>query len=708
MMSNFDSIRSFFFEEPPDSEVYPEEQEFHNLVREYVIELLIVMTLYGLSYLLLQKYRLKREEQFFANEEDAFVYRISFWMCTFALAISIGSTLLLPFSIVSNEVLLSYPHSYYMQWLNDSLIQHLWNSVFLFSNISLFVLLPFAYFFTESEGFSGSSRGITSRVIETITLLLLLLLLILGITYLLCCTLGHPHAMHFTSLFMLWHYLPLLYSCVSFMGVILLLLCTPVGIATFFTVLGDLIVKPNFLRDIQLEYDQLMMEEMSLRREVERIELYLFELQTSARSPNASLLNRTYRSEQPPRERCESASCTPARNGVVTGNGGLRAPKVKRKFNSFPSFSLLNYDLFTRSSPPPSCSLNSSIVIGDTSTATAANMSTTTTSNAVTSPTSSAIFWLRKRTFLREANSSIESDRTQPQPNQSEYNLPELQNLRNRLQQVETQRKELESQKQASSLRRNLGYPLAILILFCLTSLTILLVAKNTLELLVGIKALPSSSAQRFTFGITSLSKLGPFGSGLEILLIFYLWITSLVGLYTLPLFNRLKPRKNGTSFTRLIANCVLYLVLSSALPVLARTIGITNFDLLGYFGQIEWLRSFHVVFFYNIGFITAITFTIVKKFTLPIRRELIKQLRSVVKCSLSSCKGSPLKSACIINSSSSSSLPSTPSVLSSSLNSCSSPSFSAAASGVKSMTQLNGINGGLNSSSNHSFTKRD
>lgn len=34
----------------------------------------------------------------------------------------------------------------------------LWNHVFLFSNLSLFVLLPFAYFFTESEGFSGQRK----------------------------------------------------------------------------------------------------------------------------------------------------------------------------------------------------------------------------------------------------------------------------------------------------------------------------------------------------------------------------------------------------------------------------------------------------------------------------------------------------------------------------------------------------------------------
>ena len=43
-------------------------------------------------------------------------------LSTFTLAVSAGAVLLLPFSIVSNEVLLSFPHSYYIQWLNGSLI----------------------------------------------------------------------------------------------------------------------------------------------------------------------------------------------------------------------------------------------------------------------------------------------------------------------------------------------------------------------------------------------------------------------------------------------------------------------------------------------------------------------------------------------------------------------------------------------------------
>ena len=41
-----------------------------------------------------------------------------------------------------------------------NLLLGLWNEVFLGCNLCLFILLPFAYFFTESAGFSGSRKVI--------------------------------------------------------------------------------------------------------------------------------------------------------------------------------------------------------------------------------------------------------------------------------------------------------------------------------------------------------------------------------------------------------------------------------------------------------------------------------------------------------------------------------------------------------------------
>ena len=48
--------------------------------------------------------------------------RCSFWLCTFTLTVSLGAVLLLPMSIFSNEIMIMYPNSYYIKWLNGSLI----------------------------------------------------------------------------------------------------------------------------------------------------------------------------------------------------------------------------------------------------------------------------------------------------------------------------------------------------------------------------------------------------------------------------------------------------------------------------------------------------------------------------------------------------------------------------------------------------------
>uniref|UniRef100_T1K5N2 Uncharacterized protein n=1 Tax=Tetranychus urticae TaxID=32264 RepID=T1K5N2_TETUR len=470
----------------------PREQAFNDMIRENVIFLIILITLYGLSYLIISSY-LKRQDEFYTDEEDELVFRISFWMCTFSLATSIGSTLLLPFSIIANEVLLLSPYNYYLQWLNDSLIKGLWNYVFIFSNISLFVLLPFAYFFPESEGFTNSRRGLTARVHETLVLLLLLSVLVCGLTYITCSLLGY-NDLAFTTLLNMNNYLPLLYSCVSFLGVILLLLCTPIGIARLFTVLGELIMKPKFLRNILEEYEMVKLEEMHLNRKIKNL---------------------------------KDGEKTPIKCG----------------------------------------------------------------------------------------------------------NLTQLKEMEKTLEILETRLKELESQKRASAFRRSLGYPLAMLVLLVLTTFAAFLVMQNTLQLLVGVKALPITSAQTFVVGLTSLSKMGPFGALLEIILILYLWCASIVGLYSLPGIERLRPRLGGTSFTQCVTNCVLLIILSSALPVLARTVGITNFDLLGNFGRIKWLGNFYVVLFYNTVFALTTALSLTDKFTVSVRTELFRRLANIGWC---------------------------------------------------------------------------
>uniref|UniRef100_A0A8C4F489 Limb development membrane protein 1 n=1 Tax=Dicentrarchus labrax TaxID=13489 RepID=A0A8C4F489_DICLA len=433
---------------------------------------LLFAVLYIVSYCIITRYKKKSDDH---EDEDAVVNRISLYLCTFTLAVSGGAVFLLPFSIISNEILLSFPKNYYIQWLNGSLIHGLWNLVSLFSNLCLFVLMPFAYFFLESEGFAGSKKGIRARILETFVMLFLLALLILGIVWVASALIDNDAA-SMESLYDLWEfYLPYLYSCISLMGGLLLLMCTPVGLSRMFTVMGQLLVKPTILEDLDEQIYCIHLQEEALQRRL---------------------------------------------NGMSVGD-------------------------------------------------------------------------LNK----------------------------ELDNIRN-------QRNKLERRKKASGWEKNLLYPIVMLILLTGTTISVLMVALNILYLLVDETAMPKGSTVSLPgIGNTSLSTFGVAQAALEIILMFYLMVSSVVGFYSLRVFEVLTPRKDDTTMTTIIGCCVSILVLSSALPVMSRTLGITRFDLLGDFGRFNWLGNFYIVLSYNMLFAVVTTLCLVRKFTSAVREELLKAL---------------------------------------------------------------------------------
>ncbi|XP_016778986.1 protein LMBR1L isoform X8 [Pan troglodytes] len=416
-----------------------------------LISTLLFATLYILCHIFLTRFK-KPAEFTTVDDEDATVNKIALELCTFTLAIALGAVLLLPFSIISNEVLLSLPRNYYIQWLNGSLIHGLWNLVFLFSNLSLIFLMPFAYFFTESEGFAGSRKGVLGRVYETVVMLMLLTLLVLGMVWVASAIVDKNKANR-ESLYDFWeYYLPYLYSCISFLGVLLLLVCTPLGLARMFSVTGKLLVKPRLLEDLEEQLYCSAFEEAALTRRI-----------------------------------CNPTSC-----------------------------------------------------------------------------------WLPL----------------------------DMELLHRQVLALQTQRVLLEKRRKASAWQRNLGYPLAMLCLLVLTGASL---------------------------GQVSFSKLGSFGAIIQVVLIFYLMVSSVVGFYSSPLFRSLRPRWHDTAMTQIIGNCVCLLVLSSALPVFSRTLGLTRFDLLGDFGRFNWLGNFYIVFLYNAAFAGLTTLCLVKTFTAAVRAELIR-----------------------------------------------------------------------------------
>ncbi|XP_023777637.1 limb region 1 protein homolog [Cyanistes caeruleus] len=391
-------------------EVTIREQNFHSQVREYTICFLLFAVLYIVSYFIITRYKRKADEQ---EDEDAIVNRISLFLSTFTLAVSAGAVLLLPFSIISNEILLSFPQNYYIQWLNGSLIHGLWNLASLFSNLCLFVLMPFAFFFLESEGFAGLKKVGKS---------------------------GKQMSLRLSSCF-----------------------CFQIQI----------------LEDLDEQMYIITLEEEAIQRKL---------------------------------------------NGV---------------------------------------------------------------------------------------SSTVE------------YQTVELER---ELEKVKSKKTNLERRKKASAWERNLVYPAVMILLLIWTSFSVLLVALNILYLLVDETAMPKGSGGP-GIGNASLSTFGFVGAALEIILIFYLMVSSVVGFYSLRFFENFTPRKDDTTMTKIIGNCVSILVLSSALPVMSRTLGITRFDLLGDFGRFNWLGNFYIVLSYNLLFAIMTTLCLVRKFTSAVREELLKAL---------------------------------------------------------------------------------
>merc|ERR1719466_757613 len=115
------------------SEVDLKVREFDGMVREVVILCLISIILYIGSFAFLGLLRRDKDEEFlpYTDTSDFWVYRISLWCCSFSLAVSVGAAMLLPISSICNLL-------------------------FTLTNVTLFLLLPFASLFCESEGFTGA------------------------------------------------------------------------------------------------------------------------------------------------------------------------------------------------------------------------------------------------------------------------------------------------------------------------------------------------------------------------------------------------------------------------------------------------------------------------------------------------------------------------------------------------------------------------
>lgn len=478
-----------------ESNSTPSEQQFHDYIRELLVCIFIYCFLYALAFFTIKYLRKSKEiDDYALDYEDAIADRVSLWLCTFTLATCFGAVLLLPMSIVANEIIRIAPHSFYWKWLNSSLLYGLWNSIFLFSNLSLFMFLPFAHLFVESIGLPGYKKGIKSRVIETSLLLFLISFCMIGMSFIISAVFDSDNAKSQSFLNISNYHLPFLYSCISFIGVLFLLICTPLGFAYLFTVVSNLIMKSTFSR-VDLKED---------------LEIAEFE-----------------------------QSC------------------ILQRIEDLKKYESRNYEI-----------------------------------------------------------------------NYNAFNL--------KLKETETKIQKLKNEASSSSIFKSLGYPFIMIFLLVLNTFGVLIVAKNTFFVIFGY--LPTTKysldhtdklrrVDNNSTNITSLYTFGFMQTCFEIILILYFMIASLVGFYNMPFFNRILPKYKSTTMPKIILNCSIFLIFSSALPVSSKILGLTRFDLLGHFGDLHWLANVHIILVYNFAFALGTGICFITKFTATFRSELYNRV---------------------------------------------------------------------------------
>lgn len=80
------------------------------------------------------------------------------------------------------------------------------------------------------------------------------------------------------------------------------------------------------------------------------------------------------------------------------------------------------------------------------------------------------------------------------------------------------------------------------------------------------------------------------------------------VGLYSLRRMSSLRPKLANTSLHKLVLNIAIIQLVSSSFPVVARTLGLISFDLLGYYSSWHQLRNDIWSYLYKIVFILVLS----------------------------------------------------------------------------------------------------
>ncbi|CAH8537624.1 unnamed protein product [Heterobilharzia americana] len=157
-----------------------EAKEFYDEIRGLVVIFLLFTIFFLIAHIALQYFLTRTEYESKLSRAERLAHQLVLGICTFTLTIGLTSYSLLPFTIITNEILVIFPHSYYVQWLNSELIQDLILLIDIGSKISC-LTLPFSYFLLTSQGFLRKSySSFASRLADSLVMVLFFYILCFG------------------------------------------------------------------------------------------------------------------------------------------------------------------------------------------------------------------------------------------------------------------------------------------------------------------------------------------------------------------------------------------------------------------------------------------------------------------------------------------------------------------------------------------------
>ncbi|CAG8470632.1 10096_t:CDS:2 [Acaulospora colombiana] len=453
-----------------------------------------------------------------AEDEDEDLFGIDnliiIVLCAAGLAMALAGFLLLPFTMIATELLHDDWHheNYYLSWLDIKLLETLWNYTFIGCNIALFGLLPFAYFYNETD----LQRNFFAKARDTLTIMLLVGLLMFAFIYVTKKILGIVGIHELIVLNLL--------TCLGGAGICLK--ATPKGYIEIFSWIGRLPLRPNYRNFLNSRLHQIKMEIGVLQQKLENLDRGWKSYTDKMISRSASIIPMT--------SHCPSSS--------------------DRLYASMNGYSPAN----------------------------------------VASRTAHYISASRRDVLIA-------------------------------LKSLDAEQRQVKLDLAQSPLYRNITFVVLFLLSHCIWILLLVHISWAMIKSLLEVEGQKDLYKLEAVFGKQTVSMFGKFGVLSDLGLIFYFTAATIVGVYSIKPFKKIRPRWGQMNVQHILANVTVLLIISSSWPTLATILGLTRLTSAGPYDHFYKLNAGPwLAFAFRFGTIITTVFSLLNYYVLRVGMTMI------------------------------------------------------------------------------------